>query len=253
MERVAHTPELLDGPLDPVALPANLTDLRRINRLLGGVALSRRALDALVGAGGADAGVTLLDVGTGAADIPVALLADWRRRGRRLHVTAVDSRPEILAAAVAARPSIRRAQGLTLALADGAALPFDDGAFDVAHASLVVHHLEPDEAVAFLAELARVARRGVIVNDLVRSRLAWLGAIVVGHTIAPTRYTRHDAPLSVRRAYTRPELRQLLGRAGLRPVTELSGFAGHRVAMAAVATDRAPGSRGDSGTEGSGT
>jgi SAM-dependent methyltransferase len=237
MERLADTPELLDGPLDdPEALSANLADLRRINRLLGGTSLSRRALDVLVPDSADDGPVHLLDVGTGAADIPIALLAEWQRRGRRLEITAIDSRPEILAAAVAARPFLERLPTLTLQVADGGGLPFADGAFDVCHASLVVHHLEPDAAVTFLVEMGRVARRGVIVNDLVRSRLSWLGAMLMVHTIAPTRYTRHDGPLSVRRAYTTAELRDLLLRAGLRPVAELVGFAGHRVAISATRT-----------------
>jgi hypothetical protein len=48
------------------------------------------------------------------------------------------------------------------------------------------------------------------------------------------RFTRHDGPLSVRRAYTRMELRALLAGAALRPVAEVGAFAGHRVAIAAV-------------------
>ena len=43
---------------------------------------------------------------------------------------------------------------------------------------MVVHHLEPADAVALLREMARVARLGVVVNDLVRGRLYWAGAWV---------------------------------------------------------------------------
>ena len=48
------------------------------------------------------------------------------------------------------------------------------------------------------------------------------------------RFTRHDGPLSVQRAYTRMELRALLAGAALRPIAEAGAFAGHRVAIAAV-------------------
>jgi len=147
MRRLANTAELLDGPLDDAtALAGNLRDLRRVNALLGGVRLSRDAIDALVGAaGGGRAGIELLDVGTGGADIPVALIAYWRRNGRRLAVTAVDDRAEVLAAARLAWPDLDRVEGLRLDVADGLALPYDNRAFDIAHASLVIHHLEPDE------------------------------------------------------------------------------------------------------------
>src|SRR5687768_12127801 len=140
MERLAGVPELLDGPLDdPGALRGNLRDLRRINRLTGGIALSIKAMDALADGAGE---LSLVDVGTGGADIPVALLAHARRRGRRLSVTAIDSREEVLEAARTERPTLDRIPGLALELADGTSLPYPDRSFDIAHASLVLHHLE---------------------------------------------------------------------------------------------------------------
>ncbi|MDQ6795228.1 MAG: methyltransferase domain-containing protein [Chloroflexota bacterium] len=236
MDRLAGAAELLDGPLDdPAALVGNLRDLSRVNRLLGGVSLSGRGLDALAGRL-ADAGtaVSLLDVGTGGADIPLALLDDWRRRGRRLNVTAVDDRPEVLAAARVADPRASGAAGLTLEQADGRSLPYPDGSFDVAHCSLVLHHLEPADALTLLRELGRVARLGVVVNDLARGRMAWVGARLLAALGTGNRYSRKDGPLSVRRAYTIAEAHGMLAAAGLRPVAELTALFGHRWAIAAV-------------------
>jgi ubiquinone/menaquinone biosynthesis C-methylase UbiE len=228
MDRLTGVAELLDGPLDdPAALDGNLRDLARINRLTGGTRLSVRAIAALGDM------TTLLDVGTGAADIPMTLLSRARSARRPLSITATDSRPEILAAARRARPAINRTAGLELAVADGRGLPYPDRAFDVVHASLVLHHLAPDEVVRFLRELRRVARRGIVVNDLIRGRQFWLGGWLIVHAIGTSRYTRHDGPLSVRRAYSRTELRAMLAIAGLTPVAEFAGLAGHRVSIAA--------------------
>src|SRR5262245_9218338 len=179
MERLAGAEELLDGPLDDLAdVAGNLRDLRRVNRLLGGARLSRLAIDRLVDGA---ARITVLDVGTGGADIPVTLLADAARRGGSLRVVAVDSRPGVIEAARLARPSLDRIAGLELAVADGRSLPYPDGAFDVAHSSMVAHHLEPVDVVAHLREMARVARTGVVLNDLVRGRLYWAAAWVMSH------------------------------------------------------------------------
>jgi SAM-dependent methyltransferase len=243
MERLADAVELLDGALDdPSTLVGNLRDLRRWNRMLGGVRLSRLAVERLVasqagsrdGDDSADGEMSLLDVGTGAADIPVALLADARRRGNRLRIVAIDSRPEVIAAAAVARPGIAHCRGLLLDVGDGSTLPYPDDAFDVVHCSLVIHHFEPDDAVALLREMARVARLGIVVNDLARGRLAWLGAAAISTLFSANRYTRYDAPLSVRRAYTLAEVGGLLADAGLRPVAEIGGFFGHRFAIAAI-------------------
>jgi ubiquinone/menaquinone biosynthesis C-methylase UbiE len=238
VDRLSRVEELLDGPLDDqAALAGNLRDLRRVNRLLGGVRLSRLAIDLLLRAAPTHLDLSptsIIDVGTGAADIPVALLADARRRGRRLEVIAVDARPEVVETARAIRPSLSRVPGLALGVSDGRSLPHPDRSIDIAHASLLLHHLEPDEAVAVLVEMARVARVGVVVNDLNRGRLHWLGAWLIAHLLTANRYTRRDGPLSVRRAYTRREMRGLLAEAGLRPVGEFGGFVGHRYAIAAI-------------------
>jgi len=233
MDRLLGVPELLDGPLDDrPALIANLRDLRALNRLTGGTALSRRAIAALLPPDGGSA--TILDVGTGAADIPTALLADAVRTGRSVRITATDSRQEVLDAAVAARPGLATIAGLELAIADGRRLPYPEGCFDVEHASLVLHHLGRDDAIAFLRELRRVARLGIVVNDLIRRRRNWLGAELLVRAVARGRYTRHDGPLSVRRAFTRRELDELIAAAGLVPTATMVGFAGHRVAIAAA-------------------
>jgi len=231
MERLAGVEELLDGPLEDLdELAGNLRDLRRVNRVLG-VRLSRIAIDRLVPPSQTR---TVVDVGTGGADIPVSLLAEAARRGQSLHVTGIDSRPEVIEAARIARPAVGRMAGLELVVGDGRSLPFPDRSFDIAHTSLVVHHLEPAEAVALLREMARVSRSGIVVNDLARSRLGVLGAWLLSRLATRNRLSRNDAPLSARRAYSRPELRSLVDEAGLRVESEVGGLFGHRVAIAAV-------------------
>jgi ubiquinone/menaquinone biosynthesis C-methylase UbiE len=239
MRRLVDGHEHLDGALDDgTILAGNLRDLRRINRILGGTDLSLRAIRSLVKpafppAGAPPETLRVLDVGTGAADIPMAII---RARGpwRSVHVTATDSRPEVLEAAQAISPGLASQANLSLTVTDGRALPYADGAFHVVHASLVLHHLDPGDGIRFLRELARVASIGVVVNDLARGWSSWLGAWLLLHAMTRNRFTLHDGPLSVRRAYTRPEARALLAEAGLRPVTEVVGLLGHRWAIAAV-------------------
>ena len=231
MDRLAGAEELLDGPLDDrAALIGNLRDLARGNRRLGGADLSARAIDGLAPG---RASIAVLDVGTGAADIPLALIERGRAAGRIVRVTGVDTRPEVLEAAAVIDPRVTATGELALHVADGRALPFPDSTFEVVHASLLVHHLDPDAARALFAEMLRVARLGVVVNDLVRSRATWLGAWLLAHVATRNRLTRYDRPLSVRRAYSVAELTALLAAAGLRVERRYDGFAGHRVALAA--------------------
>jgi ubiquinone/menaquinone biosynthesis C-methylase UbiE len=232
MERLTNARELLDGPLDePATLDGNLRDVRRINRWLGGVTLSAGAIEALAAH---RPELTLLDVGTGSADIPVGLALLARKRRRQLHAVGIDSRPEVLAAALRARPAGTAFDGIELHVGDGRRLGYADRSFDVVHASLVLHHLDPATAVDMLREMGRVARLGVVINDLDRTRIGWAAAWLFGHLLTANRYTRHDAPLSVRMAYRPHEASAMLFAAGLRPVRVIRGAFGQRYAIAAV-------------------
>ncbi len=200
-------PELLEsGSLTREEIAANLRDLARLNRLPGGSGASIAAVMRLLpGATG-----TVLDVGTGAADIPRALV----RRHPSVVVTAADHDPAI--AALAERWS-RPMPGVRVVAADALALPMAAGAFDVAHASLLVHHLDPTEVVMLLRELHRVSRRGVVVNDLRRGWMPYVATLASTYAFARSPVTRHDGPLSLRRSYTLDELDDLAADAGLRP------------------------------------
>lgn len=231
MKRLSHGHELLDGPLDDALLAGNLRDLARFNRLLGGAGLSWRAVSHLLATSPAADPVTVLDVGTGGADVPLALVRRARRQGRQLAVEGLDTRPEIVAAATRAtvdEPCVK------VHLTTPPRLPHDDGSFDIAHVSLVIHHQEPADARLLLGELRRVARLGVIVNDLDRARRWWLAVWLLTRVATANRYTRHDAPASVRRAYTAAEVRQMAAAVGLREARHFRDVLGHRYALVLV-------------------
>jgi ubiquinone/menaquinone biosynthesis C-methylase UbiE len=163
--------------------------------------------------------MVVLDVGTGSGDLPAALVR--HHTARALQVLACDLRPEVLE--YAAR-RLGRVAHVRLLEADARRLPLADESVDVAHASLLVHHLDPADAVRTLGEMRRVARRGVVVNDLRRGRLAYAATSMTVLGLARGRYTRHDGVLSARRAYTLTELDDLAAFAGLRRVRRSSAF-----------------------------
>lgn len=223
--------ELLDGPtLDRAEVRINLRELAMLNRLPGGRAASIAAIERLVNG---QREVTILDVGTGGGDMPLAF-ARHADNGRRWRVVAVDVSREVLEVAAA------RLDGhgdLALLLGDARALPLADDSVDVAHASLVLHHLEPDGVGTALRELRRVARRGVVVNDLRRGLMPFVVTASLVLALARGRYTRHDGVLSARRAYRVDELDTIAAQVGLRPAWRTPAWL-PRVTTAYVKTDR---------------
>lgn len=210
--RDASLRELMDGDaLDDAALRRNLADLRRINALLGWTTLSTRTVARHVRSRGMRS-FSLLDVACGSADIPVAIARWAARAGMRANIVATDIQPVMLSAArayAAGTPIVH------VERQDALALSYPAGSFDIALCTLALHHFAPEDAVTVLANLARAARH-VFVFDVVRSRAAFAGAVLLTHLTPMSPVTRHDAPMSVRRGYTAVELRDLATRAGLR-------------------------------------
>jgi ubiquinone/menaquinone biosynthesis C-methylase UbiE len=212
--------ELLDHAAESASsddLAGNLRDIRLANRLFGGTRAVLTGLPMLFEESRerGSSSVTLLDLATGSADIPLAIASMAERRGWNLHITATDSQ----AAVVESARSAERPGQIAVEQADARALPYADDSFDIVLLSLALHHFEPCDALTVLREMRRVGRRALLVNDLERSRMGLIGAWLFSHALTTNRMTRHDAPLSVRRAYTRPEAYELARRAGWQAAT----------------------------------
>ena len=197
--------ELMDDPeVDAGELAHNFDDIERANALFGG---TKPVVDQIL----ARDVSSLLDVGCGSADVPRAVLGAAHKRGRRLDIVALDTSETVLAIA---RARTDPESGIRFVRGDAAALPFADGAFDVATCNLALHHFDPPLALIVLRELRRVARVTPLVCDLERSRLGYVATLGFARFVAKNRLTKHDGPLSVRRAYTASEVSLLASAAG---------------------------------------
>jgi len=235
------TPERMDEPdVSESDLRASLEFIRMINARFGGVRALVDRLDDWSPPDDSQAGtpVRILDIGTGSADIPVAALRWAERRGVLAHVVAVDLHPvtlrlageyvrdELGADALAPdRESLPDARS-TIALVEADALRlmdlFEPRSFDVVHAGMFIHHLQEIQALTVLRIMDRLADRGMVWNDLVRSEVALLGARVL--TARQPAIVKHDATVSVRAGFTPQEARVMLRRAGWPSPTVRSSF-----------------------------
>lgn len=211
-----HDDELLDDPAaaDPRELERSLAHVEAVDRWLGGERALRRHLRDLP----PGRGVHVLDVGTGDGQVLRRTCAWLDRRNGLARGVGVDLHGPMLT--VASRRSLGDSgPPVRLVRADGLALPFADDSFDVSTCTLTLHHFGPDDAVSLVREMARVTRGRVLVGDLERSRLNYLGARLLAATVwRRNPITRHDGPLSVLRSFTPEELDTVGRKAGLRNV-----------------------------------
>ena len=201
-ERPVHLREFMDET-DIAArdLRSNLRFIRWVNRRLGG---TRAVLDYLrawsVRWPQTAEPIRIVDVATGSADIPEAILAWSARQPRKVEIIALDIHAGTLAIA---RSWCRARPEMAFIQADALQLPFADGSVDYAISSMFLHHLADAQAAAVVAQLVRISRRGVIVNDLLRDPHALLWVKIM--TLFASRTIKYDARLSIRKGWTLPE------------------------------------------------
>lgn len=187
-------------------LQESLANLRWVNHLLGGFAATRRVLEPTVRS---HRSLEILDVGTGRADY----LTDIAKMGVKMQTcirgVGLDINPTVVGYA---RAQLDRSLPLRLRphfhveIGNALSLPYPDDAFDVTHAALFLHHLHGNDTVRMLCEMDRVSRLGIVVNDLHRHWLAYVGIWGLTRILSFSPMVRHDGPASVRRGFARGEL-----------------------------------------------
>lgn len=206
--------ELLDldeAPYEEVK--DSLNDVRRVNRYLSGYrVLLFRAAEFLRKRPEGGGPLTILDVATGSADQPMAPVRRARQLGIPVRIVAIDINYKMLQFAT---ECARRFPEIDLVQCDILALPFKEGSFDLVVNSLSLHHFSWENAVAILRNMYRVCRRGIIVNDLHRSRVAHASIFLLTRLLTKNRLTRYDAPVSVMNAFTPSEIGRLAREAGI--------------------------------------
>jgi 2-polyprenyl-3-methyl-5-hydroxy-6-metoxy-1,4-benzoquinol methylase len=204
-------PELMDDPaIDPLEHRRALEGLARINRWSGSAGVLWPVVQEVARRKGGNP-IKVLDVATGAGDVPLAL---WRLAknakmpaefvGCDVSQTAIDH--------AAGRAAEERAH-LRFFRHDAVRDPLP-GRYDLVVCSLFLHHLSETEATAVLRHM-RDAADAVAVNDLARSRINYILVWIASHLLSRSPVVHFDGPVSVQSAFTASEVKALAERASL--------------------------------------
>ncbi len=211
MASVTRQPEKLDEPsLSYEEAERSLRDLGRLNRLLLGARPLKRTLLPRLGRWSEPRRV--LDLGTGTGAVAEDLARSAAKRGAPLKVVGLDLKLRHLV--------IGRKSGSVQhrVVADAAALPFRDGAFEWSFSTLFFHHFEAESNLKILGEMRRVSRSGAAVVDLRPSRLAPALLLLIQKLLGASAVTLHDGRVSFEQSWSLADVARLT--AGL-PVREL--------------------------------
>jgi SAM-dependent methyltransferase len=198
-------------------LAGALRDLRWTNRLLGGYSATDAVLDPLLKR---SARCRIVDLGTGDGEFVARTVRRGARFGCHTEVVGVEANDVTANHArktleLALPPALR--ERASIRVGDALELNVEEGAFDVAHAALFLHHFFGESALRLLRAMDRMSRRGIIVNDLHRHPLAYGSIRALAAVLPASAMCQHDGPASVRRGFRRHELHALARAAGLAP------------------------------------
>jgi ubiquinone/menaquinone biosynthesis C-methylase UbiE len=214
-----NEPEIMDLPgQDEDELRADLQNLARLNRTFGGRGAVMKMFRHLAQD---KRKVLLADLASGYGDQGRNLIARAQEENCDVTVVAVDFQFQTLRLAREATP---RETKMFFIQADARHLPFRSKGADLAFCSLALHHFAEKDAVSVLREMARVGRLGTACIDLARGRLAAFCIWLLTAVIMRDPMTKHDARLSVRRAFTYEEFRSLAEQAGWRDLIQTKFF-----------------------------
>jgi SAM-dependent methyltransferase len=203
-------PELMDReqPVTP-ELEKDLSNLVSLNRYFGSHRLARRFL---AGWFQRDCCYRVLDLCTGAGDLP-RVMVDWARpRGVSLRIDAVDANRATIEIA-------RRQSGAypEITFVCENALRFEPGqGYDLVTCSLALHHFSEPDAVKLLRQAREVSERFVLVADLERCVATRASVWLLTQFVYRDRMTKHDGRLSAKRAFSFVEMAALAREAGWR-------------------------------------
>lgn len=182
--------------------------LFRVNKIVGFFSETRKVLKWFPKAS------SLLDVGCGGG----LFLLHLSRHFPTMQLRGIDISSDAIELAqseLQAWRKLRYADKVSFSLQHLENLSITKDSVDLVLTTMVCHHLEHNELIAFLQNTQRVARIAVIINDLHRHFLPHWFYGLISPLLFRNRLISHDGLISIRRGFTRKDWHSLLQQAGI--------------------------------------
>jgi 2-polyprenyl-3-methyl-5-hydroxy-6-metoxy-1,4-benzoquinol methylase len=210
-QRTYETEVMDDLAYSGPVLDQSLRELEVINKWLGGNSVTINALSRLFRGVSRERTYRIADVGCGGGDMAKHIY-NWGSRNKfQFEIVGIDANPNAIAFA---RANVRQIPEITFQSVNIFSNEFQDGRFDVVIGTLFYHHFTKEELVAFFKGLKEQVSIGFIINDIHRHPFAFHSIKLLTQWFSKSEMVKNDAPLSVRRAFSKPELKEILDNAG---------------------------------------
>jgi len=183
---------------------ALLTDLKRVNSWLGGNSITLDGIRKLLSYKGEKTTVTILDIGCGDGEMLRVCADKFQDIQMDFSFVGIDANQFIVEEAIRRTKDF---QNIRYRNMDVFSKEFEDLEYDIALCSLFLHHFKNEEIEYLMKKITDKAKVGVVVNDLERSRFAFVLFKIVSNLFVRTKTARTDGLVSIARAFKKKEIR----------------------------------------------
>jgi 2-polyprenyl-3-methyl-5-hydroxy-6-metoxy-1,4-benzoquinol methylase len=156
--------------------------------------------------------LTLLDIGAGGCDIALWFTRHCGSLGIEIEILCFDSDPKVVGYA---RKICHSSENITVRQGSAHDIEALSDNIDYIFANHFLHHLSSQDIPEFLKKVYMKARRGFLINDLVRSRPAYLGFTLLAGIFFHRSYHYYDGRISIRKGFTFHELKEMVAKLNL--------------------------------------
>ncbi|WP_422360648.1 methyltransferase domain-containing protein [Reichenbachiella sp.] len=216
LKRRSDKEEIMDDFLcQGEVVDQTLKELNQINTYLGGDQLSLNGVKKLIQKSPQQA-FEIVDLGCGGGDT-LKLFSKWgKKQNQDLKLRGIDANEYIVEYA---KRNCEKFPNVSFNSEDILGDKFKGFEFDIAHASLFLHHFQEDEIVSMLRQLTSQVRVGIVINDLHRHWVSYLFTKYLITSWSKSEMVKYDSVLSVERSFKREELERYLKMAGIKNYT----------------------------------
>jgi len=187
-----------------------LSELKQVNRLLGGNKVLTNALSLIIKKY-PQPHYDIADIGCGGGDM-VRVMSEWAK-GNDVSITvhALDANPNIIEMA---KDNLKDLDNVVFHTADVFDESFASGKLDIITCTLFTHHFTDEELVRMFTGFRSKTKLGLIINDLHRHPFAYYSIKFITQIFSKSPMVKNDGPLSVLRSFKIPDLKRVLDAAG---------------------------------------
>ncbi|TPN88854.1 methyltransferase domain-containing protein [Aquimarina algicola] len=198
--------ELMDNPnIEDKALQIALADISKVNKLLGGNAITIRAVNSMIKDIDTSKEIIIIDLGCGDGEMLRAIARIFRKKERAVKLLGIDLSKKSLLYAQKLSENYPEIQYMHQDLLE---MKVSEFSCDIIISTLTLHHLTNEDIKKIMYKSLQLAKKGIIINDLHRSALAYYLFKIFSFFFIKGYVAKNDGLVSIKRAFKKQDLIQ---------------------------------------------